>query len=86
MKTPRFVALGARLRAARQAAGLTQVEAAARIGVGRPSLTMWELGHHDVTYSRLTRLMAAYGADPTALFPPATTQEEGAAGRAYGGE
>lgn len=32
------------LAARRQAAGLTQAELAARIGVGRPALSMWEIG------------------------------------------
>ena len=35
---------GRRIRAAREAAGLTQDQAAARLGVARPSYAQYELG------------------------------------------
>jgi len=61
-------ALGARLKAARRAAGLTQAQAAAAIGTTRTNLTMWELGYHDIGYSRLIKMVVLYRMDPATVF------------------
>lgn len=68
MREPLRRALGARLKAARRAAGLTQGQVAAHIGTSRTNLTMWELGYHDVGYSRLVQLVALYRMDPATVF------------------
>ncbi len=68
MREPLRRALGARLTAARRAAGLTQAQAAAHIGTSRTNLTMWELGYHDVGYSRLVQLVTLYRMDPATVF------------------
>jgi len=65
MREPLRRALGARLTAARRAAGLTQAQAAAHIGTSRTNLTMWELG---VGYSRLVQLVTLYRMDPATVF------------------
>lgn len=53
--------LGARLHAARRAAGLTQAQAAERTGLGRSRIAEWEAGVHMPGADTLQRLAAAYG-------------------------
>ena len=51
--------MGARIRSAREAAGISQDELAARIGLTRTSVTNIEAGRQDVPLSRLVVLAAA---------------------------
>lgn len=53
--------LASRLRAARESRGLTQVQAAAELGVSRPLLIAIEKGTRDVTPDELVRLAEIYG-------------------------
>jgi Zn-dependent peptidase ImmA (M78 family)/DNA-binding XRE family transcriptional regulator len=53
--------LASRLRAARESSGLTQVQAAAELGVSRPLLIAIEKGTRDVTPDELVRLAEIYG-------------------------
>lgn len=59
--------LGGRLRAAREAAGLTQVEAAAQIGVGRPRLADWERNEAQPSAANLGRAALVYATTADAL-------------------
>ncbi len=47
------------LRRLREAAGLTQTELAARVGVKQCSLSAWELGTANPSFENLLRLVAA---------------------------
>jgi DNA-binding XRE family transcriptional regulator len=60
--------LGARLKSLRQAAGLTQAELARRTGIHRPNIARVEAGRHAPSLETLTRLAAAIGVTPTAIF------------------
>jgi len=60
-------ALGERLRAAREAAGLTQEEAASQLGVSRPTLAQIEAGRRKITGLELVRLSSLYGRTITDL-------------------
>jgi Zn-dependent peptidase ImmA (M78 family)/DNA-binding XRE family transcriptional regulator len=53
--------LASRLRAAREASGLTQVQAAAELGVSRPLLIAIEKGTRETTPDELVRLAEIYG-------------------------
>ncbi len=55
--------IAGRLRAAREATRLTQEEAAARLGVSRPTLTQIELGNRPVTSIEISKLAHLYGRD-----------------------
>ncbi len=59
------VALGARLRALRMAAGLTQAELARRTGIHRPNIARVEAGRHTPSLETLSRLAAAIGIPTT---------------------
>lgn len=62
-----YVALGRALRALRRSAGLTQVDAAARIGVRDTFVSQIENGHRGMRWHTLLAFLAAYGADLHAL-------------------
>lgn len=52
---------GARYRECRKAAGLTQVEAAAAMGIGRSSISEYETGDAEPTASVIYKMAMAYG-------------------------
>jgi Zn-dependent peptidase ImmA (M78 family)/transcriptional regulator with XRE-family HTH domain len=60
-----------RLRAARQARGLTQQQASAALGVSRPLLVSIEKGSRDVQPDELVRLAEIYGRPVSELLRPA---------------
>lgn len=68
------VPLAARLRAAREACGLTQAQAAAEFGVSRPLLIAIEKGNREVQPAELIKLAAIYKRSVSDLsrptFPP----------------
>jgi DNA-binding Xre family transcriptional regulator len=53
--------VGQRLRELRERRGLTGKEVAQRAGITPQSLSRIELGHHDVVYTTLQRILAALG-------------------------
>lgn len=55
--------LGRRLKAAREACGLTQEAVAQQLGVSRPTVTQMELGNRPVTSLELEKLAYLYGRD-----------------------
>lgn len=55
--------LGRRLKAAREACGLTQEQVAQRLGVSRPTVTQMELGNRPVTSLELEKLAYLYCRD-----------------------
>lgn len=57
--------LGARIRALRLAAGLTQAELARRTGIHRPNIARVEAGRHTPSLETLARLAAAIGVPTT---------------------
>lgn len=57
--------LGARVRALRLAAGLTQAELAKRTGIHRPNIARVEAGRHTPSLETLARLAAAIGVPTT---------------------
>lgn len=59
------VKLGARLRALRVAAGLTQAELARRTGIHRPNIARVEAGRHTPSLETLARLAGAIGVTTT---------------------
>jgi transcriptional regulator with XRE-family HTH domain len=63
--------LGARLRALRTAAGLTQAELARRTGIHRPNIARVEAGRHTPSIETLARLAAAIGVPTGRVLDPA---------------
>jgi transcriptional regulator with XRE-family HTH domain len=63
--------LGARLRAARRARGLSLAEAAKVSGISSSFLGLVERGQNDITLGRLLRLAEVYGVGITDLVPGA---------------
>ena len=59
--------LARRLRAAREAAGLTQDQAASALGIARPGIAQLEKGRRSISGLELDRLAALYGTDVQAL-------------------
>lgn len=64
VSSARLRRLGAELRRLREAAGITQVEAAAAIGRSHPSIVSWERGRTRLSKSDLTCLLTEYDAPP----------------------
>jgi len=64
--------LGARLRAAREARGLTQAQAAVELGVSRPLLIAMERGSRDVQPEEMITLARLYGKQVSELLRPTT--------------
>lgn len=64
--------VGARLREARQRAGLTQAELARRAGTSQATISAYEHGRKEPSVETLGRLLAASGARLTVA--PATTR------------
>jgi transcriptional regulator with XRE-family HTH domain len=62
-----YAALGRALRALRRAAGLTQEQAGATIGIGATFISQIENGHRGMRWHTLLAFLAAYGADLHAL-------------------
>lgn len=62
--------MGARLRAAREARGLTQAQVAAELGVSRPLLIAMEKGSRDVQPDELVSLARLYGKPVSELLRP----------------
>jgi transcriptional regulator with XRE-family HTH domain len=56
-----------RIRAARQAAGLTQVEVAARLNVQQATVSHWETGRKSPTTANLVRLAFLLGVNVDTL-------------------
>lgn len=52
----------------REAANLTQKEAAQKIGVGQSAISMWETGASNPRMERLERIASAYGCKIADLF------------------
>jgi transcriptional regulator with XRE-family HTH domain len=63
--------LAAKLRAAREAAGLTQIQAGERSGVHHVSIAKFETDKSTPTLRVLYRLADAYGVDVADLLPTA---------------
>jgi transcriptional regulator with XRE-family HTH domain len=63
--------LGARVRAARRARGLSLAEAAKRSGISASFLSLVERDQNDITLGRLLRLTEVYGVRITDLVPGA---------------
>ena len=55
------VRIGERLRAAREAAGLTQGQIAKKLGIHRPSISEVEAGRRRVSAEELAQMANAYG-------------------------
>ncbi|MCP4641997.1 MAG: helix-turn-helix transcriptional regulator [bacterium] len=64
-----YARLGARLRAAREAAGLTQREVANRLGLHRPAMTITESGGRRVMTWELVQLATIYNVSIQQLLP-----------------
>ena len=60
--------LGARLAAARHAAGLSQQQAAKRLFMAQPSVSRIETGDRDVTAIEAAYMAALYGVSLASLF------------------
>lgn len=64
------VYFGRRVRELREAAGLSQLALAERLGVPAPRLPAIEHGRHDVRLSTLRRFARALGVTVSDLLPP----------------
>ena len=60
-------ALGARIRAAREQAGLSQVQLADRLKVSKAAVSQWEHGQVQVSLERQLEIAAALGVNPGAF-------------------
>lgn len=66
-RSPEYSALGRKLTEARNALGLTQAEAAKRIGIPQSTYSGYETGTRKVTLTTLKQIAAAYGVDVDTL-------------------
>jgi transcriptional regulator with XRE-family HTH domain len=73
---PVYVQLGKRVALARRSAGLTQVAAAQRAAMGRPTLANIEKGRQRVLYHQLLNIALALGLGPCELLPAQPTESE----------
>ena len=64
------VRFGKALKAAREAAGLSQADLARRVGIAQPDMPEIERGDRDVRLSTANRLAQALGHDLRDLLPP----------------
>jgi transcriptional regulator with XRE-family HTH domain len=64
---PEYVTLGQALKRLRHAAGLTQTDAAARIGVSPQSVSTVECAERGLRWHHLVRYLAVYGVDLSVL-------------------
>lgn len=62
MATSDLVVLGRSLRVLRTRAGMTQLQLAGRVGIGKPYVSHIENGHLDIRWSTLIALLEATGA------------------------
>ena len=62
--------MGKEIRRLRQDRGLTQEALAARVGVERPAIALWETGARTPTTDKLPALAAALGCGIDDLFRP----------------
>lgn len=60
----------ARLRELRQEAGLTQAEAAERLGLPQQTISKWERGEHTPSLKQFPAIAEAYGGVPAEKFFP----------------
>jgi transcriptional regulator with XRE-family HTH domain len=67
---------GALVRLARYKAGLTQMELAARAGVGQQMISAYETGRREPTFPTLTRLLEAAGFELTIRLIPLDDQNQ----------
>lgn len=78
---------GARIKAARHAAGLTVAQLAARLGVSRGAVSAWEAERRDPGVAGLLRVAAALGVPGGSLLaaaaPPRADPLRDAYGKAY---
>lgn len=73
--------VGARIKAARKAAGLTIDDVAAHLDMARATVGHWETGKNPIDIGKLYRLARLCGADPVALLadasvPPPPVKDE----------
>jgi len=61
--------IGARIRTARERAGLSQAAAAALVGVSQQSVAAWERGAQAIPAPVLVRLAESLGVSPASLLP-----------------
>lgn len=64
---PRLDGLNQTLSDRRRGLGLTQADAAVRLGVSRETLAKWERGFRSIPHERLTCIGRLYGLDPSEL-------------------
>ncbi len=69
-------ALGKRLRAAREAAGLSQRQVAARLGYHHPTIVWIEQGTRTVSFLEAVQLAHIYGIEVMALLGTASQSQE----------
>lgn len=60
---------GRRIKEARKAAGMTQGQAAAKMGMKQPSFAQYELGRRDPSILQVFKMIEVLGLDPAILFP-----------------
>lgn len=72
-RADRAMRFGDAVRAAREAAGISQAELARRMGTGQPTIARLELGGVDPKLSTIERISRALGTDLVLEFAPRVT-------------
>lgn len=70
--------IGERIKAAREKAGLTQVQLGEKVGVSGVAIMRYEKGSREPRYDQLQRIAAALGVSIYELFDGSTVDEDGA--------
>jgi len=73
--------LAERLRELREEAGISQVQMARRLGIGRSTLNRLEMASQNTTISTLDMLCRALRCDVAGLFPVATPKKKAGGSR-----
>lgn len=68
---------GQNIKAAREAAGISQTELAKRIGTTRQQVSKYEADKQDMTLKRLVQIAAALGVEPDTLITEVQRNENG---------
>ena len=60
--------MGEKIRALREAKGMTQAELAEALGLSQPAIVQWETGKNEPTAFNIRRLADLFGVPPGDLF------------------
>ncbi|MBQ3301669.1 MAG: helix-turn-helix transcriptional regulator [Rudaea sp.] len=84
LHNPRMDAFGERLRAARERAGMTQEQLGFELGVGKGTVSAWELGRSEPPLARLLVMRKIFGVSLDALLSGETASAHPEGSRIFG--